>query len=98
MQPFEGSYVSARTFSAMQVLNVGELAQLPANEIRPVMPSLARMALLSPMQDNTPQWVETRKKILSILVGVEAVNDIVALLQVNYHDLEIEIRKEQQLR
>lgn len=94
----ESSCVSARAFGAMQVLNVTEMSQLPAHEIRPVMPSLTRMALLSPMQDNSPQWIETRKKILSILVGVEAVNDIVALLQVNYHEMEIEIRKEQQLR
>lgn len=98
MQKIDGAFVSARAFSGMQVLNVAEMALLPPNEIRPFLPSLTRMALLSPMQDNTPEWVDTRKKILSILVGVEVVNDIVALLQVNYHEMEVEIRKEQQLR
>lgn len=90
--------VSARAFSAMQVLNMAELGKYPPNEIRPFLPSLTRMALLSPMLENTAKWVETRKQILSILVGVEVVNDIVALLQVNYHEMEIEVRKEQQLR
>lgn len=90
--------VSARSFSAMQVLNIAELAQYPEREIRPFLPSLTRMALLSPMMENTTFWAEARKQILSILVGVEVVNDIVALLQVNYHEMEIEVRKEQQLR
>lgn len=90
--------VSARAFGAMQVLNIAELAQYPAEEIRPFLPSLTRMALLSPMMENTPAWAESRKQILSILVGVEVVNDIVALLQVNYHEMEMEVKKEQQLR
>lgn len=90
--------VSARAFNAMQVLNIAELATYPAEEIRPFLPSLTRMALLSPMMENTPAWAESRKQILSILVGVEVVNDIVALLQVNYHDMEMEVKKEQQLR
>lgn len=90
--------VSARAFSAMQVLNMVELEKYPPNEIRPFLPALTRMALISPMLENTAKWIEMRKQILSILVGVEVVNDITALLQVNYNDMEIEVRKEQQLR
>uniref|UniRef100_A0A336MQH9 CSON004873 protein n=1 Tax=Culicoides sonorensis TaxID=179676 RepID=A0A336MQH9_CULSO len=90
--------VSARAFSAMKVLNIAELATYPAEEIRPILPSLARMTLLSPMVENTPAWAESRKQILSILVGVEVVNVIVALLQADYHEMEMEVKKEQQLR
>ena len=58
---------------------------------------LVRMSLLSPF-DNSKSGADQRKQILSLLVGVEVVNNIVQLLQVNYHELEIDVKKEQQLR
>lgn len=89
--------ISAKAFAAMQNLNIDELANCTKTEIRPLLPSLVRMTLLSPI-DNTKINSDSRKKILSILVGIEIVNNIVSLLQVNYHELETDVKKEQQLR
>lgn len=91
------SSVSAKAFIEMQNLNIAELAQCTPNEIRPLLPSLVRMSLLSPL-DRTKSGVESRKQILSLLVGIEVVNNIVSLLQVDYHELETDVKKEQQLR
>lgn len=89
--------VSARAFTAMQNLNIGELKNCNLTEIRPLLPSLVRMSLLAPL-DKTKSTTDTRKQILSLLVSLEEVNNIVSLLQVDYHELEIDVRKEQQLR
>lgn len=91
------STVSAKPFTAMQNLNIAELSHCSAKEIRSLLPSLVRMSLLSPL-DNTKTGVESRKQILSLLVGIEVVNNIVSLLQVDYHELETDVKKEQQLR
>lgn len=91
------SAVSAKPFTAMQNLNIAELSQCSASEIRSLLPSLVRMSLLTPL-DNTKSGVESRKRILSLLVGIEVVNNIVSLLQVDYHELETDVKKEQQLR
>lgn len=90
--------VSAKAFTAMQNLNINELAECSQREIRPLLPSLVRMSLLSSMDGHNSHSAESRKQILSILVGIEIVNNIVSLLQVNYHELEIDVRKEQLLR
>lgn len=92
-----GNIISAKAFAAMQNLNIDDLANCTKTEIRPLLPSLVRMTLLSPI-DNTKINSDSRKKILSILVGIEIVNNIVSLLQVNYHELETDVKKEQQLR
>lgn len=89
--------VSARAFTAMQNLNIAELAECSTSELRPLLPSLVRMATLPPL-DRTKKTIETRKQILALLVPIDAVNVIAALLQIDYQELEIDIRKEQQLR
>uniref|UniRef100_A0A8W7PSY0 Integrator complex subunit 2 n=1 Tax=Anopheles coluzzii TaxID=1518534 RepID=A0A8W7PSY0_ANOCL len=89
--------VTSKAFSAMQNLDIAQLATCSQQEIRPLLPCLVRMSLLSPL-DNTKGWAEARKQILSLLVGIEVVNNIVSLLQVNYHELEIDVKKEQQIR
>lgn len=85
--------VTARVFGAMQNLDITSLASYPENEIRPVLPSLVRMSLLSPL-DNTESSMESRKQILAVLIGIEVVNSIVSYLQVNYHELENDLKKE----
>ncbi|XP_030378999.1 integrator complex subunit 2 [Scaptodrosophila lebanonensis] len=89
--------VTARVFAAMQNLDITSLAGYPQAEIRPVLPSLVRMSLLSPL-DNTESSMESRKQILAVLIGIEVVNSIVSYLQVNYHELENELKKELQTR
>lgn len=93
--------VTSKAFQAMQNLNIETLVTCTEVEMRPFLPSLVRMSLLpstDPSATNRSSWPEYQKKILSILVGIETVNNIVSLLQVNFHDLEIEVKKEQQMR
>lgn len=89
--------LSERAFTAVQNLNVAQLSECTADEMRPLLPSLVRMCLLQPY-DIPKIAAETRKHILSLLVGMEVVNNLVSLLQVDYHELEIDVKKEQQLR
>lgn len=98
-------YVTARAFNAIQNLNIRELISkeieppYTEKEIRPFLSSFVRSSILdSGNFDKTREWFELRKQILLILVESEVVNNIVALLQVNYNDLEVDIKKEQQLR
>lgn len=95
--------VTAKAFKAVQNLNISELLKCTEKEIRPFLLSFVRSSLLlsneeeGNLNDNR-EWLDIRKDLLLILVGSEIVNNIVALLQVNYNDLESDIKKEQQLR
>ncbi|XP_014297506.1 integrator complex subunit 2 [Microplitis demolitor] len=89
--------ISPRVFTAIQNVNIRELSQCTQKEIRPLLPCLVRMSLISPL-DITRECVEARKEILTILSGIESVNSIVALLSIDFHALETDVRKEQQLR
>lgn len=82
---------------AMQNLNIAELTKCDEKEIRPLLPCLVRMATLKQL-DNTKATIDSRAQILSLLVGIVDVNNIVSLLQIDFHELETDIRKEQQLR
>uniref|UniRef100_A0A665VZH7 Integrator complex subunit 2 n=1 Tax=Echeneis naucrates TaxID=173247 RepID=A0A665VZH7_ECHNA len=90
-------FVSAYAFEAMQKVDVVRLAALSDTELRLLLPCLVRMALCAPA-DQSQLWAQDKKLILRLLSGVEAVNSIVALLSVDFHALEQDARKEQQLR
>ncbi|MBN3272797.1 INT2 protein, partial [Polyodon spathula] len=90
-------FVSPYAFEAMQKVDVVRLAALSDPELRLLLPCLVRMALCAPA-DQSHAWAEDKKLILRLLSGVEAVNSIVALLSVDFHALEQDARKEQQLR
>lgn len=89
--------VAPRVFTAIQNVNIKELSKCSQKEIRPILPCLVRMSLISPL-DITKACVEGRKEILTILSGIESVNSIVALLSIDFHALEIDVKKEQILR
>uniref|UniRef100_A0A8C6TTT3 Integrator complex subunit 2 n=1 Tax=Neogobius melanostomus TaxID=47308 RepID=A0A8C6TTT3_9GOBI len=90
-------FVSSFAFEAMQKVDVVRLAALSDPELRLLLPCLVRMALCAPA-DQSQTWAQDKKLILRLLSGVEAVNSIVALLSVDFHALEQDARKEQQLR
>uniref|UniRef100_A0A3Q2E6J4 Integrator complex subunit 2 n=1 Tax=Cyprinodon variegatus TaxID=28743 RepID=A0A3Q2E6J4_CYPVA len=90
-------FVSSFAFEAMQKVDVLRLAALSDPELRLLLPCLVRMALCAPA-DQSQSWAQDKKLILRLLSGVEAVNSIVALLSVDFHALEQDARKEQQLR
>lgn len=92
-----GCHVTPRVFLAMQTMNISKLKEYPRNEIRTILPSLVRMSLLSHIQ-NTKSKMDLRREVLSLLVEIEVVNNIVQYLQINYCELEIELKKEQQQR
>ncbi|PKK22495.1 hypothetical protein A306_00000106 [Columba livia] len=81
----------------MQKVDVVRLAALSDPELRLLLPCLVRMALCAPA-DQSQSWAQDKKLILRLLSGVEAVNSIVALLSVDFHALEQDASKEQQLR
>ncbi|KAL7986931.1 hypothetical protein Chor_005850 [Crotalus horridus] len=81
----------------MQKVDVVRLAALSDPELRLLLPCLVRMALCAPA-DQSQSWAQDKKLILRLLSGVEAVNSIVALLSVDFHALEQDANKEQQLR
>lgn len=89
--------LTSRVFLAMQTMNISVLKTFPPNEIRKILPSLVRMSLLSHIQ-NTKSKMDLRREVLSLLVEIEVVNNIVQYLQVNYNELENELKKEQQQR
>ncbi|KAF4082125.1 hypothetical protein AMELA_G00148040 [Ameiurus melas] len=90
-------FVSPYAFEAIQKVDVIRLAALSDPELRLLLPCLVRMALCAPA-DQSNAWAQDKKQILRLLSGVEAVNSIVALLSVDFHALEQDARKEQQLR
>ena len=89
--------VTPRAFKLINQLDVVGLLQIPLPEVRPLLPTLVRMSLCSSL-DASAHWEETRKFLLQLISRMSAVNDIIALLSVDFHDLEEDARKEQQMR
>ncbi|KAF5297030.1 hypothetical protein FQA39_LY12244 [Lamprigera yunnana] len=89
--------VSPKVFHSIQNVDIDELAMCFENEIRPILPCLVRMSLISPL-DTSSKCSKQKIDILTIISGVEYVNSIVALLSIDFHALESDVRKEQQLR
>ena len=91
------SIASANIFEAIANVDVDILSELPETDLRPILPCLVRMSLCGPL-DMSDKWTVQRKKILKCLQGIEVVNSLVGLLSIDFHALEQDARKEQQLR
>lgn len=89
--------VCPKVFKAIQNVDIQELSKCTPGEIRPILPCLVRMSLISPL-DTSKQCSKRRLEILTLISGIELVNSIVALLSIDFHALESDIKKEQQLR
>lgn len=89
--------VSPRVFRALQMVDIDELSKCSHKEIRPILPCLVRMSLISPL-DSTKECSEGRKELLKLLTAIEHVNSIVALLSIDFHSLEVDVKREQQIR
>jgi len=89
--------VSPRVFQALQNFDVEKLSECTEEEIRAVMPCLARMSLITSL-DQSAQCVQAKRMIFGILSGREIVNSIVGLLSIDFHALEVDVKKEQILR
>lgn len=85
--------VTPSAFKAIHTLDVDEIGQLSADELRPLLPCLVRMGVYSSCQ-NSPEWANKRKLILQIISQNEEVNSIISLLSVDFHAMEIDVKKE----
>lgn len=94
--PFR-KFVSSKVFCAIQNVNIQELSKCSEEDIRPILPCLVRMSLISPL-DTSQKCIRQKMDILTIISGIELVNSIVALLSIDFHVLEADVKKEQQLR
>ncbi|WAR02639.1 INT2-like protein, partial [Mya arenaria] len=93
----KGLSVKSEVFQAMQNADIKVLERFDSSEIRPVLPCLVRTALCAAV-DKSHLWSVGRKDVLKILAGIEDVNSIVAILSIDFHALEQDVKKEQQLR
>ncbi|RWS15481.1 Integrator complex subunit 2-like protein [Dinothrombium tinctorium] len=89
--------VSAKAFKALNDIDIDSIKQLSDKEMRPLLPCLVRMALCVSI-DTSDQWVDQKKCILQVLSETDVANSIVSLLSVDFHALEIDVKKEQQFR
>lgn len=89
--------VQPHIFKAIKDLDIDALMKRSADEIRPIIPCLVRMALIAPL-DITKYCAEAKKDILTLLSGIDLVNFIVSLLSIEFHALEVDVKKEQQMR
>ena len=97
LKTMEAPRVSSRLFRALQTVNVEELSNCSDVELRPVLASLVRMSLIASL-DKSSKCAEDRTSVLRILSRIELVNNLVALLSIDFHALETDVRKEMILR
>ncbi len=95
--PSHPPMVSPRLFKAIQTVRVDVLAQCGDAELRPALASLVRMSLIASL-DTSTRCMAGRNAVLQVLSRIELVNNLVALLSIDFHALETDVRKEQQLR
>ncbi|XP_045458737.1 integrator complex subunit 2 [Melitaea cinxia] len=89
--------VQPHVFKALKDVDIPTLIKCSSDEIRPIIPCLVRMALIAPL-DVTRYCAEAKKDILTLLSGIDLVNFIVSLLSIEFHALEVDLKKEQQMR
>ncbi|XP_050360472.1 integrator complex subunit 2 [Nymphalis io] len=89
--------VQPHVFKALKDVDIPTLVKCSSDEIRPIIPCLVRMALIAPL-DVTKYCAEAKKDILTLLSGIDLVNFIVSLLSIEFHALEVDLKKEQQMR
>eukprot|EP00095_Tigriopus_kingsejongensis_P000134 maker-scaffold946_size77891-snap-gene-0.17 protein:Tk00134 transcript:maker-scaffold946_size77891-snap-gene-0.17-mRNA-1 annotation:"low quality protein: integrator complex subunit 2-like" len=94
----EGHAVSQRVFSAVRSVDVDLLSTIrDDSELRPVLATLVRLSLIASL-DASPSSSTDRTAVLGILSRIELVNNLVALLSIDFHALETDVKKELQLR
>lgn len=94
---FPASPVEQEVFHAMQNVDVECLSRMSEAKLRPILPALVRMALCKAV-DTSADWAASRKTVLNILSNFDVVNGLVALLSIDFHSLEQDVKKEQSLR
>lgn len=91
--------ISPRVFRCLEIGATTELAEFTQDELLPFLPILARSCLLQPESLEggggiTPNSTET----LTAILEIERMNHVVNMLSVDFLALEIDLKKELQLR
>merc|ERR1719410_2565632 len=89
--------VLPRVFRAISSVEVATILSCSEEQLRPILACLVRMSLIAPLDQST-SCLTARTRVLQVLSRCETVNSIVALLSINFHQLELDVKKEQQLR
>ena len=101
--------VDSRLFRLLRDGAISDFARVALSDengmrrVRPFLPCLVRMALCQTPgsgdgdgddeDDESAAWHSSQKEILCILSGIEIVNSIVGFLQVDFPQLNVDIRK-----
>lgn len=88
---------SKETFELIQSLSYEKIVHLSNSQTRLILPCLVRMSLCDTL-DVSKRWVNVRKKLKKMLLGFVEVNELRNLLDFNFGELEVEVKKEMQLR
>ncbi|XP_046919631.2 integrator complex subunit 2 [Dermatophagoides farinae] len=91
------SIPSSKCFDLIQTLNFDQLDQLSSRDIRYILPCLVRMCHCDTI-DSSRKWLENRRKLKRILTTFPEANDIRQVLDIDYVQLESEVKKDLQLR
>lgn len=86
--------IDPTTFEIIEGCDLENLTNLNSNELRPFLPLLVRSSLVGDVV-NRKQKPAT---VLAALSDIEAVNSIITLLSVDFQALEVDVKKELQLR
>jgi len=89
--------VSPVVFKAISCVDVQTILACSDESLRPILACLVRMSLIAPLDQSTT-CLQGRTSVLQVLSRIELVNSIVALLSIDFHALETDVKKEQQLR
>jgi len=84
-------------FKAISCVDVQTILACSDESLRPILACLVRMSLIAPLDQSTA-CLQGRTSVLQVLSRIELVNSIVALLSIDFHALETDVKKEQQLR
>lgn len=91
--------VDPEVFECIETGRLNEIGRFSPDKLRPFVPVLARAGLLhqsdGPGRSKSSDFVQP---ILLNLIQNEAANNIVTLLQIDYQSLEMDVKKEVQLR
>ena len=80
------------TFKAISLFEEKLLSKLNADQLRPILPCLTRMAFC-PSLDSSDQWMKLKKSVLRLISHLEEVNLIVSLLSADFQTLENDLKK-----
>lgn len=92
---------SEAVFRCLQSLNFDQLLTLMGKQgvsvVQPILPCLARMYFCQSL-DESSKWKENSKKLIQLLLPFPVVNEMPALIEIDYGPLEVDVKREMTYR